>query len=93
MDDLRTDHAKLLIRPEAAELIEPYNDEEGVNVLEGRLVDVSFRGRHQVVVFETLTGNDRSILKFNLESTVTLPPVQSVVRLHLNPDQLRLLAT
>jgi hypothetical protein len=93
LDDLRTDHTMLLIRPEAAEVVEPYDDEVGLNVLEGRLVDVSFRGRHQVAVLETLTGNDRSILKFNFESTVTLPPVQSAVRLYLDPDQLRLLAT
>ena len=70
----------LLIRPEAAQL--PI--EGDVNVIRGRVVDVSFRGRQQRLTL-AVAGQD-SPLQFELDATVPLPPPESVLALSLNPQ-------
>ena len=63
----------LLIRPGAAELV--YHDGPETNTLAGRLIDISFRGRHQIAVVELPAGDDFARLKFYFASTVKLPPL------------------
>ncbi len=79
----------LLIRPGAAELVS--HDAPDTNTLSGRLIDISFRGRHQIAVVELPAGDDSARLKFYFASNVKLPPVSGLIRLRLDPAQLRLL--
>jgi len=75
----------LLIRPEAARL------EGGRNPLHGRLQDISFRGRYQIVTVAAGSETTPVTLKFELETAVSLPPPQSSIRLFLNPAAIQLL--
>jgi ABC-type Fe3+/spermidine/putrescine transport system ATPase subunit len=85
----RSGRATMLIRPEAASLIDL--DSTGFNTIVGRLVDVSFRGRHQVATVQVDGVAEPVILKFHFDSTVRLPMVSSKVKLRLDPAGLRLL--
>lgn len=87
----------LLVRPEAGELLDGTGNKR-INVCEGRLQAISFRGRYQVV---TITVSDRQSLisslqspislKLEFDSTVDLPPVGSLVRFALKPESILLL--
>ncbi len=72
----------VLIRPEAAKLITA--ETQAPNVLNGRLIQHSFRGRYQLITVEIhgLT------LKFELETAVTLPPVGQPVQLTIDPGSI-----
>jgi ABC-type Fe3+/spermidine/putrescine transport system ATPase subunit len=81
--------ATLLIRPSAAQ---PVSEEaETINVLTGLMIDISFRGRHQIAIVEFPAGGGSVRLKFHFASTMELPAVSSPIRLGLDPAQLRLL--
>jgi thiamine transport system ATP-binding protein len=86
---------RVLIRPEAARLLSPAEADAAFNVIEGQLVDVSFRGRYQVA---TVIPNPKSKihpggprLKFDFDSSVALPAVGSHLFLSLDPAQILLL--
>jgi ABC-type Fe3+/spermidine/putrescine transport system ATPase subunit len=81
----------LLIRPEAARLLTPNEAKTAANVLEGQLLDVSFRGRYQVATISPHPKSKIQNLKFDFDSSVTLPAVGSPVFLSLDPAQLLLL--
>jgi ABC-type Fe3+/spermidine/putrescine transport system ATPase subunit len=72
----------LLIRPEAARLVE--NDTKAANVVNGRLTQHSFRGRYQFISLTT-SHQPPLILKFELETAVTLPPIGQTVALAIDP--------
>ena len=80
--------AHLLIRPEAARLLNP--GEEGENVVNGRIQDRSFRGRYQIVtvlVGEDGEGGETAVsLKLEFDSDEHLPAVGQPVRLSLSPQ-------
>ncbi|WP_420644441.1 ABC transporter ATP-binding protein [Candidatus Leptofilum sp.] len=71
-----------LIRPEAARLIEPGT--EAANIINGRLIQHSFRGRYQLI---TLTTNHQPplTLKFELETAVSLPSIGETIQLAIDP--------
>lgn len=73
-------NATLLIRPEAARLL----DDGGI---EGVVESVSFRGRYQQVHVRF----DDVVLKFEMETAVFIPPIGSTIHLHLNPHAMQLL--
>ncbi|MGD8855347.1 MAG: ABC transporter ATP-binding protein [Chloroflexota bacterium] len=79
----------LLLRPEAAHPVA--QDAEGTNIIKARVVDVSFRGRHQIAVVEVPVGEESVRLKFNFDSTVKLPAAPASIQLRLDSAQLRLL--
>jgi ABC-type Fe3+/spermidine/putrescine transport system ATPase subunit len=66
----------VLIRPDAVTL-----DSTGLPV-DGILTERSFRGRHTRI---TVRANETN-LEFELDSTATLPPIGSAIRLALRPD-------
>ncbi|UCG24305.1 MAG: ABC transporter ATP-binding protein [Chloroflexota bacterium] len=82
--------AMLLVRPEAATLVR--ESDEGPNVVEGHLTDISFRGRHQIGTLSVTSGKEPVALKLNFDSTVILPTVFTPIHIRLNPKRLRLLA-
>lgn len=75
----------ILIRPEAARL-------QGgtVNEINGRLLDVSFRGRYQIITV-LVPAAEPVILKFELETAVALPPLNAPISLTLDPAAIQLL--
>ncbi|MCA9873329.1 MAG: TOBE domain-containing protein, partial [Anaerolineales bacterium] len=79
--------AHLLIRPEAAHLLNP--GEEGENVVHGRVQDCSFRGRYQIVTVlvagEDGEGETAVSLKLEFDSDEHLPDVGQPVQLSLDP--------
>ncbi|NKQ37451.1 MAG: ABC transporter ATP-binding protein [Chloroflexi bacterium] len=77
---------QILIRPEAAR----FNGNEK-NELHGRLQDISFRGRYQIVTVALGDEAQPVTLKFELETAVSLPPIQSPIRLSLDPSAIQLL--
>ncbi|VAW43605.1 Sulfate and thiosulfate import ATP-binding protein CysA [hydrothermal vent metagenome] len=79
----------LLIRPEAAQLVTA-GDANGVNVVNGRLTQHTFRGRYQLITVETDHG---VTLKFELETAVTVPPIGHPITLSLDPEAIVLLET
>ena len=81
--------ATLLIRPEAATLVP--EGEEGPNVFQGYLTDVSFRGRHRIATISVISGAKPVTLKLNFDSNVVLPTVSTLIRFKLNAMRLRLL--
>ncbi len=78
--------AHLLIRPEAARVIPA--SEGGENVVNGRIQDLSFRGRYQIVtvLVDGLAGETAVSLKLEFDSNEQLPDVGQPVRLHLDPQ-------
>ncbi|HIP72582.1 MAG TPA: ABC transporter ATP-binding protein [Anaerolineae bacterium] len=76
----------ILIRPEAAR----FNGNE-INELHGRLQDISFRGRYQIITVVVGDEAQPVTLKFELETAVSLPPTQSPIRLSLDPSAIQLL--
>ncbi|WP_420631872.1 ABC transporter ATP-binding protein [Candidatus Leptofilum sp.] len=71
-----------LIRPEAARLIKPGT--KAANILNGRLIQHSFRGRYQLITIET-SHQPPLRLKFELETAVTLPPIGQTIQLAIDP--------
>jgi ABC-type Fe3+/spermidine/putrescine transport system ATPase subunit len=77
----------LLIRPEAGQLLRP--DEAGVNVVNGRLQDLSFRGRYQVatvLVEGDGEGKTAVALRLEFEASERLPAPGHPLRLSLRPE-------
>jgi ABC-type Fe3+/spermidine/putrescine transport system ATPase subunit len=72
-----------LIRPEAAELVT--NDTEAVNVINGRLLQHSFRGRYQLITVQT-SHQPPTTLKFELETAVSLPALGQTIHLAIDPQ-------
>lgn len=77
---------QILIRPEAAR----FNGNE-INELHGRLRDISFRGRYQIITVVVGDEAQPVTLKFELETAVSLPPIQSSICLSLDPSAIQLL--
>ena len=82
--------ATLLIRPGAATLVP--EDDQGRNVVEGYLTDISFRGRHQVATLSITSGLEPASLRLNFDSTVILPEISTRIHIRLEPKRLQLLA-
>lgn len=80
----------LLIRPEAGHVIS--ENAAGRNVIQGKISDVSFRGRLQIVSIAVKTGDKDIILKLAFDSTVALPTDCSDIWIKLNPQELLTLA-
>lgn len=74
----------LLIRPEAAQLAKETDE---VNVVNGRIQDISFRGRYQIVTIVV----DGVELKLEFETAVKLPAHPANIFLYLAPHKLQLL--
>jgi hypothetical protein len=81
------EEALLLVRPEAAQLVD--GAAPGVNVVYGRVQSVSFRGRYQIVNL-ALPGLDAP-LKLEWETAVAPPAPQTHITCMLAPAALRLL--
>ncbi|MCP4418948.1 MAG: ABC transporter ATP-binding protein [Chloroflexi bacterium] len=79
----------LLIRPEAAQLVET-GAADGINLLNGRLTQHSFRGRYQLITVET-NHEPPLILKFELETAVVLPQIGNPITLTIDPKAIVLL--
>jgi ABC-type Fe3+/spermidine/putrescine transport system ATPase subunit len=76
------DEVTVLIRPDAANLdLTGLGDLSGL-VVDGVLVERSFRGGHTRIVVRAEQTN----LEFEMDSTAALPPAGSPVRLSLRPD-------
>lgn len=80
----------LLIRPEAGQII--LQKTAGENVIRGKLSDVSFRGRLQIVTITILAGENEFLLKLAFDSTVALPTDCRYLSIKLNPRELLTLA-
>ena len=76
----------LLVRPEAARLLDEH-DPVMQNVVDGRVSDLSFRGRYQIVT--VMVGEVK--LKFEFETAVSLPQPGEKVRLQLSSPAMVLL--
>ena len=74
-----------LIRPEAAHLVD--NENEAVNVINGRLTQHSFRGRYQLITLTT-SHQPPLTLKFELETAVTLPAIGQPIQLAIDPGSI-----
>lgn len=74
----------VLIRPEAGRLAEP---EDVENVIQGVVVDVSFRGRYQIVTVKV--GDE--LLKLEMETAVILPNPGQSITLALDKTAIHLL--
>ncbi len=74
----------LLVRPEAGQLAEA---EDVENVVHGVVMDVSFRGRYQILTVQV--GAER--LKLEMETAVSLPPPGSPITLILDSAAIQLL--
>ncbi|GJM43055.1 MAG: ABC transporter ATP-binding protein [Ardenticatenaceae bacterium] len=72
----------VLIRPEAARLVE--EDSDAPNVVNGRLTQHSFRGRYQLLTIET-NHHPPLQMKFELETAVSLPPIGQTIQLTIHP--------
>lgn len=72
--------AIVLIRPDAGRVLA--SEEEGVNVVTGRLESVSFRGRYQEV---TVRVGDDVVLELEFDPGQEMPAVGESVRLSLDP--------
>ncbi|MCL4868078.1 MAG: ABC transporter ATP-binding protein [Anaerolineae bacterium] len=75
------DPVTLLIRPEGAQVM-PL-DKDVPNGVRGRVVDISFRGRSQLL---TLAFPDYTqSIQFNLDISIPLPPIDSPIHLWIDP--------
>ena len=79
----------LLIRPDAARLLALHESCEA-NVINGRLQALSFRGRYQIATIAVPHLPDP--LQFEFDTVVSLPPIDSRIRIAINEDMLQLLA-
>ena len=78
----------LLVRPDAARQVTPGT--EAANVVTGRLVGCSFRGRYQKA---TLATGDNVVLKLEFEAGDELPSVGGELTVALDPEGLILLTS
>jgi ABC-type Fe3+/spermidine/putrescine transport system ATPase subunit len=76
----------LLIRPEAGQVLT--DKAAGENVIRGKIVDVSFRGRLQIVRIVVNAKENDIILKFDFDSTVALPTDCADIWIKLDPREL-----
>lgn len=79
----------LLIRPDAAQLTEAPAGAN--NVLSGQLLEVSFRGRHQVATIQVPSSRGARLLRLWFDSRVTLPTDAPTLQVKLNATDLLLL--
>ncbi len=89
-DKVGGDRVMLLIRPDAGRLLES-NGAGGRNVLDGRLDSLSFRGRYQIATIAS--QKSPAPFKFEFDTAVTLPPINSTIRIAINPRKIQLLAS
>jgi len=80
---------RLLIRPEAGELSTSTLANE--NIVNGRLVDVSFRGKHQLATLAVPIVDGEYLLKLAFDSTVLLTTESDRLAIRLDPMKLLLL--
>jgi ABC-type Fe3+/spermidine/putrescine transport system ATPase subunit len=88
---LEADDVQLLIRPEAG-IIE-LTQADGPNTIEGKLENISFRGRHRIVTLMVPTSKGQVILKFTFDTNIILPTDQSVISIRLKRSELMLVRT
>lgn len=76
----------LLVRPEAATILAP--EETGPNEVNGRLQDLSFRGRYQIatVKVDGQEGETAVVLRLEFEAGERLPTPGQPLRLALRPE-------
>lgn len=82
VEDIHT----LLIRPEAGHVLS--EKAAGQDVIQGKITDVSFRGRLQIVTISVKTGEKDIILKLAFDSTVALPTDCEDLWIKLDPREL-----
>ncbi len=83
------DQVTVLIRPEAASLLPPAEENTGRNVIPGRLISCSFRGSAHLIQTEHADG---IVLTSQVPAADTaLPPVGASVLLRLDPAAISLL--
>ncbi len=85
---LEVDDIQLLIRPEAG-IIEPQRG-EGANTLQGKLENISFRGRHRIVTLTVPSAKGQVNLKFAFDTNVILPTDQPMITIRLKQSELML---
>ncbi len=78
----------LLVRPDAAQLAA--DDTDLPNAVDGRLQALSFRGRYQIATI--INPRIPIPLQFEFDTAVSLPPINSLVRIVINASGLQLLA-
>lgn len=77
----------LLIRPEAAQLTR----QSGENVVNGRLQAISFRGRFQIATVAFPAAD--VVLKFEMDTAVSLPPLGEEICIAINSRHTQLLTS
>ena len=75
----------ILVRPEAGKVL---SSETNIpNVINGRMQEISFRGRYQIATIEV----KGETIRLEFETAVTLPPPTTNVTIALNPSAMSLL--
>jgi hypothetical protein len=85
----RPPEATLLIRPEAAHMRPA--DDQAASGMTGRMLAISFRGRHQVAKIAVPAGSAKGVLKLEFDSDLVLPPVGEDAFFVLRPEDIILL--
>jgi ABC-type Fe3+/spermidine/putrescine transport system ATPase subunit len=75
----------LLIRPEAAEILD--SEQAGRQGVNGRVIEVSFRGRYQIVQVEIVKDGRVTNLKLTFDIAQILPAAGESVNLVLLPEK------
>ncbi len=81
--------AVVLIRPDAGRIVRSSSDK--INTIVGRPVNISFRGRHQVLQLEVSGINETVLLKLEFQSSELIPPDCSSLAISLDSAKLLVL--
>lgn len=85
------DRMDILIRPGAGQIIDATDSPERSNVVEGQVVQVSFRGRHQVMRLKVRTTIAKVDLVLEFDSGTRLPTADQTVAVALRPEKIQVL--
>jgi hypothetical protein len=66
-------------------------DDHVANKMAGRMLAISFRGRHQVARIAVPAGSAEIVLKLEFDSDLALPPAGAQVAFALRPEDVILL--
>ena len=79
----------VLIRPDAGRIIQSSSDQ--INTIVCRPVNVSFRGRHQILQLEVPGNEETVLLKLEFESSISIPQDCSSLAISLDSASLLVL--
>lgn len=81
--------AVVLIRPDAGRIIRSSSGQ--INTISGKPVNISFRGRHQVLQLEVPGNEEKVLLKLEFESSISIPQDCSSLAISLDSASLLVL--